>query len=66
MEYGSQLLVLRQEKWRTAMDRIRDRTLLIEQMEYKEGAKKKNVVHITFSRGCLFTEMNSQYMATSS
>ena len=31
---------------------IRDRTVLMEQMEYKKGAKKKNnnVVHITFSR----------------
>jgi len=45
---------------------IRDRAVLIEQMEYKKGAKKKNVVHIEFSQGCLFTEMNSQYMATSS
>jgi hypothetical protein len=29
---------------------IRDRTMFIEQMEYKKGTKKMNVVHISFSR----------------
>jgi len=29
---------------------IRDRTMFIEQMEYKKGTKKVNVIHISFSR----------------
>jgi len=47
---------------------IRDRTMFIEQMEYKKGDKEDECdAYFVFSR-CLFVsiEMNSQCMATSS